>query len=285
MRVCPRGNDASIISDDMTPPTISIVMPSLNQGQYLEAAILSVLEQDYPATELIVIDGGSTDESVNILEKYADRIAYYSSAKDSGQSEALNKGFKRATGDVIGWLNSDDSYRPGTFRQVAGVFSEPAIKIAMCNRFGLMHADGAVFERKENTFAGHRKLIRYWSTGGMTINQPSVFFRREAIDGLDPVLDPSLHYAMDYDLWLRLSRQHDIHVVDGHWANYRFHEGSKSGRGFDAFAPEWYAVSRRFWGARGSASWWGHWLHRQLWQNWARLRYGLPGRLKGMFDG
>jgi glycosyltransferase involved in cell wall biosynthesis len=269
----------------MTTPKISIVMPSLNQDQYLEAAILSVLEQDYPATELIVIDGGSTDESVNILEKYADRIAYFTSEKDSGQSEALNKGFKRATGEIIGWLNSDDTYQPGTLWQVAAVFSEPHVKVAMCSRFGLMDADGTVFDYKENTFTSHKKLIRYWSTGGMTVNQPSVFFRRELIANLDSVLDPSLHYAMDYDLWLRLSRQHDIHVVDGHWANYRFHDESKSGRGFDDFASEWYAVSRRYWGIMGSASWWGHWLNRQLWRNYLRLRYGLPGRLRGMFDG
>lgn len=271
--------------DRMNTPRISIVMPSLNQGRFLEAALESVLEQDYTDIELIVIDGGSTDESVGILEKHAARIAFFSSEKDSGQSEALNRGFARATGEILGWLNSDDCYRPGALRQVAAAFADPAVKIAMCSHFGMMDADARVFEQKRNLYSGHKKLIRYWTTGGMTINQPSVFFRREVIDGFDPVLDPGLHYAMDYDLWLRITRQHEIHVVDGHWANYRFHEGSKSGRGFDDFAAEWYAVSRRFWGARGSAAWWGNWLHRQLVHNAVRLRYGLPRRLKGIVNG
>ena len=108
----------------------------------------------------------------------------------------------------------------------------------MCSRFGLMDAEGVVFEYKDNSFKNHQTLVRYWSTGGMTINHPSVFFRRDIISKYEPVLNTSLHYAMDYDLWLRITLDQEIHVIDGHWANYRFHDTSKSGLGFQDFLPE-----------------------------------------------
>lgn len=272
------------VNNDMTIPKISIVMPSYNQGAFLEAAILSVLDQDYPKLELIVIDGGSTDGSISILENHADRICW-SSENDEGQSDALNKGFKIITGDIVGWLNSDDTYQPNAFKQVAKAFSDHSVEIAMCREFGLMDADGVVFDQKENSFKNHQTLVRYWTTGGLTINQPSVFFRRELISKFDPVLDSELHYAMDYDLWLRLTLEHDIHVVDGYWANYRFHDSSKSGLGFDDFLPEWYAVSKRYWGRKHSKTWWSNWFHRQVYHHSIRIYHGVPKRIKSMLHG
>jgi glycosyltransferase involved in cell wall biosynthesis len=242
-------------------PRISIVMPSFNQAAYLEAAICSVLDQDYPDIELIVVDGGSTDGSTDILERYSDRIAYWKSAPDGGQSDALNMGFGLITGDIVGWLNSDDTYNPGAFGKVARVFEDPGVAIAMSSRFGFMDAEGAVYDYKENSYTDHKTLVRYWTTGGMTINQPCVFFRRHLLKGLDPVCDEDLHYAMDYDLWLRLTRESGIQVVEGHWANYRFHDTSKSGAGFDQFLGEWYTVSRSHWIDQGFWACWGHALH------------------------
>ena len=135
-------------------------MPSYNQGEYLEAAILSIVEQDYPNLEFVVMDGGSTDKSVSILEKYTDSITSWSSEKDNGQSDALNKGFNLITGDVVGWLNSDDTYQAGTLQQVADIFADEGINIAMCSEFGLMDAAGAVFEHKTNSFSC---LLEYFS--------------------------------------------------------------------------------------------------------------------------
>ena len=155
----------------------------------------------------------------------------------------------------------------------------------MCNRFGLMGADGSVFDYKDNSYKNHKTLIRYWSTGGMTINQPSVFFRKEIIDKYKPVMDTSLHYAMDYDLWLRITTDHQIHVIDGHWANYRFHDTSKSGLGFQDFLPEWYSVSQRYWGEKWSFGWWVNWAHRQVVHNSIRVYRGVPKRIKSMMHG
>ncbi len=265
----------------MTMPKISIVMPSYNQGSYLEASILSILDQDYPNLEFVVIDGGSTDESVSILEEYSDHIKYWVSEADDGQSDALNKGFRIISGDIVGWLNSDDTYQPGTFERVAEVFSDDQIGIAMCSEFGLMDSEGSVFERKANGFKNHKTLVRYWSTNGMTINQPSVFFRKEIISPFDPVLDASLHYAMDYELWLRITLDHKVHVVDGYWANYRFHDASKSGLGFDDFLPEWYLVSKQYWGKKESFDWWMNWTHHNFYRYSARIYHGVLRRIKG----
>ena len=269
----------------MTVPKISIVMPSYNQGSFLEAAIVSIIEQDYPNLELVVIDGGSTDDSVSILEKYSDAITFWSSKPDDGQSDALNTGFNIITGEIVGWLNSDDTFKSDALHEVSRVFADRSVNIAMCSRFGLMEADGSVFDYKENSFRNHQTLIRYWSTGGMTINQPSVFFRRNVIDEFKPVLDTTLHYAMDYDLWLRITLDHEIHVVDGCWANYRFHDSSKSGLGFDDFLPEWYSVSQRYWGEKWSFAWWVNWVHRQVVHNSVRVYRGVPKRIKAIMHG
>lgn len=269
----------------MTVPKISIVMPSYNQGNFLEAAIVSIVEQAYPNLEFVIVDGGSTDNSVSILKKYSDAITYWSSSPDEGQSDALNTGFNLLTGDIVGWLNSDDTFQPGTFHEVAKVFSDQSVNIAMCSRFGLMGADGIVFDYKSNSFKNHHALVRYWSTGGMTINQPSVFFKKHVIDKFKPVLDTSLHYAMDYDLWLRITLDHEIRVVDGHWANYRFHDTSKSGLSFDDFLPEWYSVSQRYWGEKWSLNWWANWVHRQIIHNSIRVYRGIPNRIRGMMHG
>lgn len=274
-----------MIMTEMTVPKVSIVMPSYNQDKFLEAAIVSILDLDYPNLELVVIDGGSTDKSVSILEKYSDQITFWSREVDDGQSDALNKGLGIISGEIVGWLNSDDTYQPGTLNQVTEIFSDESIKIAMCSRFGLMGVDGKVFDYKKNTFDSHRTLIRYWSTGGMTINQPSVFFRREIISEFKPVMDTSLHYAMDYDLWLRITLEHKIHVVDGYWANYRFHDASKSGLGFEDFSPEWYAVSKRYWGNKWSLEWCTNWLHRQFYHYSIRIYRGIPNRIRRVLNG
>lgn len=246
------------VPEDYNWPRISIVTPSYNQCLYLEEALRSVYLQNYPNMEHIVIDGGSTDASIEIIETYRDYMDYWVSESDCGQSDALNKGLERVSGDVIGWLNSDDTYEPGTFYEVAMAFNNPDVDIVMCDRFGFMDSDSVIYKYKENSYQNHEKLVRYWETGGMTIHQPCVFFRHSVLKKAGKYLDNTLHYVMDYDLWLRLSMISPVHVVPGHWANYRIHATSKSGKGFNKFKPEWRKVSKRYWGARWSRSWWGH---------------------------
>lgn len=229
-------------------PKISIVTVSYNQEEFLAAAIDSVLDQNYPNLEYIVIDGGSTDASVEIIESYGQKIDYWLSEPDDGQSEALNKGFARATGDIISWLNSDDTYNSGTFDAVAAAFRDADVQIAMSETFAYIQSDGIVYSSGSNAFHGHDTLVRFWRTGGMTINQPCVFFRRSLFDKVGARVDEDLHLAMDYDLWLRLTKYAPIKIVPGAWANYRMHGESKSGQGFHQFLPEWKRVSRRHWG-------------------------------------
>ena len=265
----------------MNQPKISIITPSYNQARYLEQSIQSVLSQKYPYLEYMIIDGGSKDGSVDIISKYASSITWWVSEPDQGQSDALNKGLSLATGDIIGWLNSDDTYQPGTFHEVAEIFKQDDIHIAMSQSFGLMDSYGKIYRTKRNEYRGHQGLIEFWKTNGMTINQPCVFFRRELLKNMRPVLDVSLNYAMDYDLWLRLSSLEPFHVVPGHWANYRFHDGSKSGTGFAKFYPEWYAVSKRYWGRRYSMEWLMHCLSHAMYKNFRRTARYLKSLVYG----
>src|SRR5579859_2701917 len=126
------------------PARITIVTPSLNQAAYLERTISSVLDQGYPELEYLVFDGGSTDGSVEILRRYADQIAYWESEQDRGQSHALNKGFERATGELVGWINSDDYYRPGAFAAAAEAFEANPEAEWVCGACRYLNADGSL---------------------------------------------------------------------------------------------------------------------------------------------
>ena len=120
----PLFDEKIILNRDLAWPRISIVTPSFNQGRFLERTILSVLNQNYPNLEYIVMDGGSTDESVEIIKKYENYLAYWISEKDNGQSDAIKKGFQKSTGEILAWLNSDDIYLSGALRGVAGFFRD-----------------------------------------------------------------------------------------------------------------------------------------------------------------
>ncbi len=201
---------------------ISIVTPSFNQAAYLEATLLSLLAQDYPQLELIVIDGGSTDGSVEIIQRYASSLSHWESARDRGQSHALNKGFAHVHGDVWGWLNSDDVLEPGVLHRVAQVFSEnPEIGVVYGDCV-YVSADGeTVLEKfKAEPHSRLRHLAHRF------IAQPSCFFRTSMVP---PAVREDLHYCMDYDLWLKLSaRGVQFHYVPELFSRYRLHDESKS---------------------------------------------------------
>ena len=183
----------------MSGPLISVVTPSFNQAAFIEDTLRSVLAQDYANTEYLVIDGGSTDGSVEIIRRYASRISYWVSEKDRGQSHAINKGFARARGDVLAWLNSDDTYLPGTLSSVARCFAErPDVDLVYGDYIYIDPEGRTLFRRRLFDSMSYETLLYHDYLG-----QPAVFFRRSLLDKVGPV-DEQLYYHMDWDLFLRM---------------------------------------------------------------------------------
>jgi len=217
-------------------PTISIVTPSYNQGEFLAETIESVISQagDF-VVDYIIVDGGSADNSVDIIRQYdslLQRAAWpvrcrkikfrWMSEKDRGQTDALMKGFRMATGDIFAWLNSDDTYLPGALQTATGFFSDhPEV--------GLMYGDACYCDQSGITIARYRTddfdLDRLASSN--IICQPSAFLRRDAFDAVNG-LDKSLQFAMDYDLWIRIGRRFPCRHIPRLLATYRLHDSSKT---------------------------------------------------------
>lgn len=222
----------------MELPTISVVTPSYEQGQFLEATLRSVLDQGYPELELIVLDGGSRDGSREIIERYADRLTYWRSAPDAGQAAAIREGFDRATGDILTWLNSDDLLADGALRRVADAWCRhggDVVVAGACQLFGPASGGGRhvptfTDRRDERVALPIRRMLdlgRHWFPGEF-FYQPEVFFPRAAYEEVGGV-DPSFHYTMDYDLWVRLALAGtEIVVLDETLAHYREHDGQKT---------------------------------------------------------
>jgi glycosyltransferase involved in cell wall biosynthesis len=183
-------------------PKISIVTPSFNQGKFLEKTILSVLEQGYPNLEYIIVDGGSSDESVEIIKKYADRLNYWVSEPDRGQSHAINKGFERATGEIFGWLNSDDWYHPGALLAVVEAFAANPDAGAVVGAGEMVDEAGIELFRCE-PFPVTVETLYNWQE--QFFWQPSCFFSKKAWAECGP-LDEEIHYAMDLDLWFNMAK-------------------------------------------------------------------------------
>ncbi len=222
-------------------PTVSIITPSFNQARYLESTIQSVLTQDYPRIEYLIVDGGSTDGSVDIIKKYADRLAWWVSEKDKGQTDAINKGFAHATGQILAWLNSDDTYEPGTVgKAVKYLIEHPEVGMvyADCN---FTNEDGNVIGKFGAAQTDYRRLRE----GYVHIPQQTMFFRAELWQQVGP-LDPSFYFAMDYDLWTRIAAKSEIKYLAGQtWANFRMHSSGKSVAADDRCWPEMLKVHYR----------------------------------------
>ena len=186
-------------------PLISIVTPSYNQSQYLDKTILSVLSQNYPNLEYIIVDGGSTDKSVEIIKKYEKFLKYWVTESDLGQSNAINKGFKHAKGDLLAWLNSDDSYIPGALHKVAGAaMAEPQAHVFV-GEGQIVDEMGKVRYYRKPSPEIDIESIYNWLRGG-DFMQPSCFFRQSAWNLAGP-LDEDLHISLDLDLWLRMAKK------------------------------------------------------------------------------
>jgi len=215
-----------------TYPRISIITPSYNQGTYLEKTIRSILDQEYPNLEYIIIDGGSTDDSVEIIERYHQKLTYWISEPDNGQSEAINKGISKATGDIINWINSDDYMEPDSLFQIAQAFSDPDLQV--CCGFAKVHWPDKKFLKR--TARPEPDFARFIAQGHLM--QPATFWRKSIFDEVTP-LDKSFHYLMDHHIWVKYFmkyRMNQVHFSDELWVHVAMHEEAKSVKsraGFD----------------------------------------------------
>lgn len=222
-------------------PLVSIITPSFNQARYLEAAIQSALGQDYPRLEYIIVDGGSTDGSVEIIKKYEGELAWWLSEKDKGQTDAINKGFARANGEILAWLNSDDTYNAGAVSAaVQHLLEHPGVGMVYsgCN---YINEDGKIIGRFPAAQTDYRRL----RAGYVHIPQQTMFFRADLWKQAGP-LDPSFYFAMDYDLWTRIAARSAIkYLPEQTWANFRLHASGKTIAADDRCWPEMLRVHYR----------------------------------------
>lgn len=216
---------------------ISVVIPSYNQGAYLEETILSIINQNYSELEIFVFDGNSKDNSVEVIRKYEKHLTYWESVPDNGQSHAINKGLQRATGDIVTWLCSDDYYTEGALKKVNEMFS------ALPESTGLIFGSSRIFNRKGTvrTDKGFPEQTNERVFAGMSFPQPSAFFRRSVLEKAG-LLEDNLHYGMDYDLFSRLKVICDFKSTDFCFSNYRLHEVGKTTMAVGKFIGEWTKV-------------------------------------------
>ena len=226
---------------------VSIITPSYNQAAYLEQTIRSVLEQDYPRLEYIVIDGDSTDNSAEVIRKYADRLAYWISEKDSGQAEAINKGFARANGDILGWLNSDDYYLPNTISAVVSCFEQNPAVVMVYGDMLAVDGNGQTFNVLKYKQLSLEDLLCF-----QIIGQPSVFFRRAALQKAG-LLETTFHFMLDHHLWIRLAQQGRILHVPQVWSAARYHPQAKNRARAAEFGGEAFRVLKWAQGQPGLA--------------------------------
>lgn len=206
-------------------PLVTIVTPSYNQGQFLERTILSVLQQDYPNIEYIVMDGGSKDNSAEIIRKYADKLHYWTSEKDKGQSDAINKGWKMANGVYCSYLNSDDELSPGAVSAIVKGFEEhPEV--------GVVYGDYTFIDEDNKVIAegkGHQVDFKQLLVHGQmpAIAQPSSFYRTDLVRKIN-YIDDGLHLSMDFDLLVRLAREAPMIYIPRLISLFRLHGSAKS---------------------------------------------------------
>lgn len=219
-------------------PRITVITPSFNQAAFLERTILSVLNQNYPNLEYIIIDGGSTDGSVDIIRKYEERIAFWVSEQDKGQTHAINKGLKRATGDWVGWQNSDDIYFPGTFKQVAQVASRYPKAELIIGDINLIDELDKVIRDLKYVRPTYGSLL----AEGMVLANQAAFWRRE-LHARIGWLDESLHYGFDYEWFLRvlMETNRSLHVPQCFGA-LRYHDATKTSQNQPLFDDEFKVI-------------------------------------------
>lgn len=210
-------------------PKITIVTPSFNQGKYLEETICSVLDQGYPNLEYIVIDGGSTDDSVSIIRKYETQLAYWISEKDNGLYDALQKGFARSTGQIMAWINADDMYHYKCLFTVADIFGKFQDVNWLMGTNTFFDQAGRAFLYDDLPYGQRWSKLRMQLFDGRFIQQESVFWQRELWERAGSYIDPNYSLAADFELWMRFMRYEKLYTTSYMLAGFRFRtENQKS---------------------------------------------------------
>lgn len=227
-------------------PGIGIVTPSYNQGRFIRETIDSVLGQQYPKLDYWVIDGGSSDNTRDILKGYGQKINWVSEV-DEGQAQAINKGLRRVTGDILAFINSDDIYSPGTLSLVAHYFFEHPEAMWLTGDHRIIDGRG---KRVQSYVVGYKRMLRRRPSFSRLavanyIVQPSTFWRRELIEEIG-FFDESLRYCFDYDFWMRAIQKHPLHTVGDKLSLFRIHEASKGGSQFEKQFAEEHQVLKRY---------------------------------------
>ena len=226
-------------------PKISVITPSFNQGNFIERTILSVIGQDYPNLEYIVVDGGSTDSTLEVLRKYEARLRWISE-KDKGQSDAINKGIRMASGDIIAYLNSDDVYEKGALKKAAGFFAANPSAMWVCGRCRIID----VFDKEARAAITRYKnfLLKRYDYNILLItnfiSQPATFLRMEAVREFGP-FDVTLHRVMDYAYWVKVGGKYRPGIIDDYLAGFRVHGASKTSKEFWRSFREEYEVAKK----------------------------------------
>ena len=235
----PNGDVVTSLGNVSDYPKISVITPSYNQVLFIEETICSVLSQGYPNLEYIVIDGGSTDGTIDVIRKYEPYLTYWISEQDRGQSEALNKGFKISTGDWLAWLNSDDIYLPGALLKIAECIKQQSSTdwiVGATLLSGDIKSTGECFSPSADSFNWVDFVCTKWS--GISLPQPSSFWSRKLWLEVGPI-NELLHYTMDHELWGRMAHKgYRPYCLDAHLAVFRIHSGSKTGNGMFSFYKE-----------------------------------------------
>lgn len=261
-------------TDNQNLPRISVITPSFNQGKFIERTIRSVLLQNYPSLEYIVIDGGSTDNSVEVIKQYEGSLAYWVSEPDRGQSHAINKGFAIATGEVLCWLNSDDFYLPDSLSTVGRLLANGSGVYAIAGHCLKVYEDEQPPVLLEGQFHSRQRLLEFWK--GYQMHQPAIFWRREVFEKVG-WLNEDLHLIMDFDYWARIAEHFDFMTVNQTLACCCYHAEAKTGDEYVGYHNDLNRYRYRYWGSALSSQFWSlfasrikartsvsvnHWLNR-----------------------
>jgi glycosyltransferase involved in cell wall biosynthesis len=244
-------------------PKISIITPSFNQSRFIRKTIESVLSQNYPYLEYIVEDGGSTDGTVDILRQYSGKIIW-SSRKDKGQSQAINRGLRKTSGEIVGYLNSDDYLEEGALLKIGNFFTEHPEAFWMTGKCKVV--DEKDDETRRIITVYKNILLRHFRQRAVLqmiqfISQPSTFWRRSVVGQIGK-FDESLHYDMDYDYWLRIWQKYELYYLDDYLSCYRVHNLAKAVRSPETQFSQEYEIVRRY--AKSRLILWFHRFHSLL---------------------
>lgn len=243
---------------DIRLPKISIVTPSYNQGQFIEDTILSVFNQNYPDCEYVIIDGGSSDNTLDVIRQYEDRLTYWISEPDGGMYEAINKGFAKTTGEVMAWINSDDRYTPWAFQTVGEIFATLPEVMWITTCFPIVWgASGQVLATyvpgytRHGFFNGENLAVRHGYSSRF-IQQESTFWRRSLWDRVGGYIDTSYTLAGDFELWARFYKYAELVGVHSPIGGFRVHPGQQTAHAMDKYLEQGKRALRQHGGITSS---------------------------------